>query len=77
MSAVRDIHSNAHVVEEGDVSAVRRLQVPIDNAKLLKEVLKKQGLKKTLFSFPNACSEFPRLGHNYIVENYKPIEVKN
>ena len=76
-SAIRDIHSNSHVEEQGDASAVRRLQVSINNAMLLKEVLNKQGLEKTLLSVPNACSDYPRLMYNHIVKNYKPIVVKN
>jgi hypothetical protein len=78
-AALREIHSNFQVKEQGDASALRCSEGVIKNAKLLKEVLNRDGLEKTLLSFPNACSDYPRLMHNHIVKNSKPIdqEVKN
>jgi hypothetical protein len=73
--ALRDIHSSRDVQEQGDASALRCSDAVIRNAKLLRELLDKDGLEQTLLAFPAACSEYPRLVRNHLIENYKPREI--
>lgn len=72
--SLRDIQWNHDVQEQGDASALRCSDAVIRNAKLLRELLDKDGLEKTLVAFPTACSKYPRLVRNHLIENYKPRE---
>lgn len=71
--ALRDIHLNRNVQVQGDASALSCSDLVIKNAKLLRELLDRDGLEKTLMSFPTACSEYPRLIRNHLKENYKKV----